>query len=513
MARIPAKPITAIAVLLILVLAGSLRLAHLSTESVDGDELFSRRAATAEPAKAWAMIQKDLVHPPLYYFLLRSTIPGGDESTAVDLRRLSLAAGVTAILAVVLVGYATPELAASALLAALLLAINRTHIFYSQQARSYALYTALVALLLLWRVFADRYGRTLWYWIGGTALMAAIVWTHYVGALFCAACVLPMGFMDYGSGRGWRARALPFGSLLVAALLFLPWLVPEIAVYRQKAGFAENLDWQGLPTLYDLKMIFADYVGVPRLPGATTAAFALMAFLVGCAFWLRPLPARQNSSRLDVRVSMAAMALAPPLLIWLATRRPLQLPIFGERHLLPAVAPALMLMSYGLMRLASLAGRPVYRTALLAGSAIILCAFQIAPVRHDWPGPVRNPYSKIAEDLAKQPDLQAPVYAVWSYGVADPVNFYLKGANRQVYSIPDSPVETWPGRVIVLYRPDVLKEDGLVREALHRYSVITSKYYSAVGSTFGTRLVLLERRPEGQSATAHRTGPSPGELP
>jgi uncharacterized membrane protein len=273
-----------IATLLILLLALFLRVAHLACESVDGDELFSRRVALADTTRAWTMAKQDLVHPPLYYFFLKTTIPSGEVSTADDIRRLSLAAGAVAIVIMVLIGFAAPEIRVPALLAALLLALNKVHVFYSQQARSYALYTALVAFLLLWRVLADRYWRRPWYWVSGTILMVAITWTHYVGALFCAACVLPMTFTNYGGARTRATRVLPLASLAVAALLFLPWLIPEVAIYRQKAGLSGNLEWQGLPTAFDLKMVFANYVGIPDFRGATTLAFLVGALLLCCAF-------------------------------------------------------------------------------------------------------------------------------------------------------------------------------------------------------------------------------------
>ncbi|HOQ46403.1 MAG TPA: hypothetical protein PLA43_09395 [Bryobacteraceae bacterium] len=133
-----------LAALLILLLGMFLRVACLDAESVEGDELFSRRVALAEAKTAWTIARKDLVHPPLYYFLLKVTLLGSDASKAVDIRRLSLAAGAAAIMLTVLIGFAAaPELRVPALLAAVLLALNKIHIFYSQQARSYALFTAL----------------------------------------------------------------------------------------------------------------------------------------------------------------------------------------------------------------------------------------------------------------------------------------------------------------------------------------------------------------------------------
>ncbi len=486
------KTWVSMAALLIVLLAVFLRVDRLAAESVEGDELFSRRVALAETMKAWTIARQDLVHPPLYYFILKATIPGGDASTASDIRRLSLAAGAVAIVVIVLIGFAAPEIRVPVLLSALLLALNKVHIFYSQEARSYALFTALVALLLLWRVVAERHWRRPWYWISGTILMVAITWTHYVGALFCAACVLPMTFTNYCGARTRATSMLPLASLVASALLFLPWLIPELAIYHQKSGLSGNLSWQGLPTVYDLKMVFANYLGIPDFRGATTLAFLVETFLVCCAFL--PGTGAEFVTRTGIRGTLAAMAIAPPVLLWVLTRRPLQLPIFGERHLLPAIVPALILMCYGLTRMASFA-RESNRTGWALGlGAIVLCAFQIAPGYRDWPGPTRPTYSVIATDLVGT-DIELPVYTTWPYGIGEPVSFYLHG-QRKIYEFPASAiVPNLPARLCVLYRPAVAKEDDMIQPLLRRYEVVMDKYYSGAGAPkFGTRLLVLSRR-------------------
>jgi hypothetical protein len=481
-----------IAIVLILVLALSLRVVHLASESVDGDELFSRRVALADTGRAWTMARQDLVHPPLYYFLLKATIPSGDTSTAFDIRCLSLVAGGIAIVVVIMIGFAAPEIRLPTLLAALLLALNRVHIFYSQEARSYALYTALVALLLLWRVVADRYWERLWYWTSGTILMTAITWTHYVGALFCAACVLPMTFTNFGRVVGKARRLQPIAALAASALLFLPWLVPEMTVYRQKAGISGNLGWQGLPTASDLKITFADYVGIPQVPGATTLAFLAGLFLLCCAFLPRTFA--EPASRAGIRRTLATMAVAPPVLLWLLARPPLQLPIFGERHLLPALVPMLILMCYGLTRIACMVKGSIQGGLVFALGVVILCGFETAPVYHDWRRPIREPYSTIARDLLR-PDFQLPVFTTWPYGIGEPVNFYLHGSNRTIYEFPKPGEDTpLPARAIVLYRPAVTKENAMVQPLTRQYDIISNRYYGPTGSGYGTRLLVLSKR-------------------
>lgn len=471
-------------VLLILLMALYLRLAPLSSESVDGDELFSLRVASSDPAQALRLIREDLVHPPLYYLLLKATLPKGRPASAGDIRVLSLAAGAASLVVVLLIGFAAPPLRNPAILAAALLALNKTHIFYSQQARSYALFCALVGVLLVWGLLRDRYGHQPGYWMAGTALMTAVLYTHYFGAFYCLAIVAPVFFSHCPRRLKLRAAA----SVAFACAAFLPWVCQEAAVYRQKSGLLSNLGWEELPTLFTLKMLFADYFGIPYFRGATSLAFLIGAGLVCCAL----LPSsRKEQGEVDsrTRASLALTALGPPLLAFLLTRWPFQLPIFGGRHLLPSILPALILAAYGLWRTALRTPKPL---CVLAPGAILLCAFQALPVWSDWPGPSRQPYAAIATWL-KRSYPGHPIYTTYPYGIGEPVAFYLEG-RRRVDPLPAG-TAGMPEEWIVLYRPAVTKEDAAVRPLLDRFDILEQHYYSARHSRWGTRLLVLRKPP------------------
>jgi uncharacterized membrane protein len=463
-----------------------LRLAPISNESVDCDELFSRHVAMSEASQALNLVRQDLVHPPLYYLLLKGTLPKGSPASALDIRLLSLAAGVASIMIVILAGSLVAPLRGPAILAAFLLALNKTHIFYSQQARSYALFCFLAGMLLLWALLLDRYERDRMYWLAGTTLMTALLYTHYFGAFYCAAVILPVVL----SKSPKRLKILAVTSGVVAFTVFLPWVYQEVPVYRGKFGISSNLDWQGLPTFFDLKMIFADHVGIPGFRGATSLAFLIGAVLICCA--LLPTNSRNEEEVLNfrIRLTLALTALMPPLLTFFLTWRPLRLPIFGERHVLPSMAATLLLVSYGLWRLAARASKPLRVLVLMIG-AIILSVFQAVPVWSNWPGPSREPYAAIA-DWLKHTDLNVPVYTTWPYGIGEPVEFYLE-RSRPIDELPADPTKL-PDKFIVLYRPASRKEDDAVHSLLNRFGITEEKYYSGHNSRWGTDLLVLQER-------------------
>src|ERR1700722_8616871 len=96
--RLQPLPLIAVATILILAIALFLRLAPISRESVDGDELFSRRVALSGTSQALDLVRKDLVHPPLYYLLLKVTLAPDGTASAFDIRVLSLVAGTASII-------------------------------------------------------------------------------------------------------------------------------------------------------------------------------------------------------------------------------------------------------------------------------------------------------------------------------------------------------------------------------------------------------------------------------
>jgi hypothetical protein len=79
-----------------LVLGAAIRLLLMDREGLDGDELFSFRMATLPLGKSLEEIKYDLVHPPLYYLLLRVALVFAPH-TAAGMRLLSILAGLAGL--------------------------------------------------------------------------------------------------------------------------------------------------------------------------------------------------------------------------------------------------------------------------------------------------------------------------------------------------------------------------------------------------------------------------------
>src|SRR5262249_28725143 len=118
----------------------------LEHDSVDADELFSRRVAMLPVADALELVRYDVVHPPLYYGLLHIAMSGLGDG-AVPMRVPSLLAGMAVVGVAFAFGARATGSAGAGWLAAALVALSQKQIFYSAHARSYALYAVLILLL------------------------------------------------------------------------------------------------------------------------------------------------------------------------------------------------------------------------------------------------------------------------------------------------------------------------------------------------------------------------------
>jgi len=198
----------------IVAIAFLLRLHRIGAEELWLDEAFSFRDVTVA---GWldALRFKDV--PPLYPLLLRAWmgLAGGGESA---LRLLSALLGTLFVGASI---WAAREIfeARVALWSGVWAAVSPIHIYYSQEARPYALLTALLVItyVLLWRALrVGTYAR----WALVSVAVAAVLYSHYLAIL----ALLPTALMLSAQPTPGRVRRW-VAALAVGTLLFLPWIV------------------------------------------------------------------------------------------------------------------------------------------------------------------------------------------------------------------------------------------------------------------------------------------------
>ena len=233
-----------LACLIICLIGIALRL-HTVGRSLWLDETYSAWFSSVPLHELWHAVPLYETHPPMYYTLLKgwTALFGASET---GMRSLSVLASMATVMLLACAGRilrAGPTGDRVALLAALLLALNRGHIEYAQQARPYALetLTATLAILfsvLLVRALGAQAGRQFTWrpllpgMLGLGVAAGLTLWMHNTGILICFGLwvALLVSILLFVPGK--RAlQALAVGVPGVIALLiwspFIPMFITQ----------------------------------------------------------------------------------------------------------------------------------------------------------------------------------------------------------------------------------------------------------------------------------------------
>jgi mannosyltransferase len=243
-----------IPLILTLGLTAGLRLWQLGQNALWVDELASLQTALPPlrhiPAAA---LLHNAFEPPLYFWLLHGimeTVGAADR----DLRVLSAIAGILTVPVVWLLVRQLSRSEQVAGTAALLLAVNPLHVWYSQEARPYALLVFLgsAALLCLARALdRDRAG----WWIGYSVLAALTLLVHATGVVY-----LLVGGIWALHARGRRGMIRIAAATAGTLLLTLPFLLSLLDAVRHATGTGSpERALTGLELPYSLFTFVAGY--------------------------------------------------------------------------------------------------------------------------------------------------------------------------------------------------------------------------------------------------------------
>jgi len=294
--------------------------------------------------------------PPLYYLLawLWAQPFGSGE---VGLRSLSALLGTASIAVVYLGAVSLPLPRRAGLLAAAIVAVGPVLVWFSQDARAYALVLLLTALSFLFFARARRGsgGRDLAWWAICSALALA---AHY----FAAFVVVPEAALLLWGSADRRRVAVAVAAIGVAALLLLP-----IALHQRGNAHASWIARQPLSQRLGragAKLVGEDNGdehgsrGVGPIPLAVPAALALAALAL--LLWGGDKEERRGGGS-------AALVGGLGLLLALALAA-LGADYIDGRNLIPLFVPLTILLGAGF------AARRAAPAGLALGAAFCLCA-------------------------------------------------------------------------------------------------------------------------------------------
>ena len=391
-------------------LAAVLRFATLGVQAYHHDEIVTAsRILRGGFGHAMDAVGFSESAPPLYYALawVWTQVTGTGE---FGLRSLSAVAGVATVPVAYLIGR---ELRGrrTGLMAAALVAVNPMLLWYSQEARAYALLALLCAVSLLYCVRALRHGRRRDFVFWGIASALALA-THYFAAFAVAAEVLLLF-----RRRGRESLA----GLWIVALAGLS-LAP-LAIHQMSLDHAEWIGnfslghrlWETAATFVSGET--TDIIARPERPilavlplALGLAALALLAFRGD----------REGRRAAAIPLSLSLAAIGIPLLI--AVTSPSKDFVLA-RNVLPALVPLLVAIAIGLTLPAARRLGAILGAALLAYSLgfCVWASFSPDLQRPDW--------DAVAAEVGEPEAPRATV--TWVLGEAS-LRYYLSSGAIQV---------------------------------------------------------------------------------
>jgi 4-amino-4-deoxy-L-arabinose transferase-like glycosyltransferase len=390
----------------------AVRFASLGVQSYHHDEVITAaRVIPGDFADMLRQVKGSESNPPLYYLLAWGWAKAFGTGE-IGLRSLTALFGAATVPVAYLIGR---ELASSraGLIAAAIAAVNPMLIWYSQEARSYALlvFFGTLALLFFARALRSGKGRDLALW----ALASALALCSHYFAVFAVA--IEAAWLLIALRSRWR-QALPAVAAVVAVgLALLPLISAQ--VNPTHIGW---IDHSPLST-----RIFE--TGAGFLAGETGHVIAeppreryalIPVTLIGVALLLvalRGSPREKRGAALGLALGVGIVLLASGAAL---TGRD----YIVERNLLPALVPLATVAAVGF------AASGARRIGLAC--AALLCAYWLA---YDvyvtrTPNLQRPDFRDLAEQLGQPPRPRAIL--TWKLA-ADPIRFYLDDGSRRAY--------------------------------------------------------------------------------
>lgn len=355
------------------VLAAVLRFATLGVQAYHHDEIVTAsRILRGSFGHAMDAVGFSESAPPLYYALawIWTQVTGTGEW---GLRSLSALAGVATVPVAYLIGM-TLRGRRTGLMAAALVAVNPMLLWYSQEARAYALLALLCAVSLLYCARALRSGERRDFVFWGLAAGLALA-THYF-AIFVVVAEAVWLLRQRG-----RESAPGLGVVALFGLALAP-----LAIHQMSYGHAE---WIGNVTLghrlWETATTFVtgettDIISRPERPALALLPLALgLAALVLVA--VRGERQERRAAALPLSLTLTAIGI-PLLLALLAPSKDFVL----ARNVLPALVPLLIAVAIGVTLPAARRLGTAIGAALLAYSLAFSVWASVSPdlQRPDW---------------------------------------------------------------------------------------------------------------------------------
>ena len=482
------------------------RLWDLTASCLWFDEIFSIHAAEHPWKSLLSFVALDLIHPPLFYALLKLWIIVGGDSL-LWLRLLPVTLSVIALFPLIGLCRELKLGGWTQVLALFLLAINGSMIKYAQEVRMYSLLMC-VSLFSMW-LFAR-------YFVRGKSFLPLIivnvllVYSHYFGWFIVLAEVAAVASFQ-------RVKLRQIVSMLAITLIgFLPWLAAVWHASGTGSGLAQNIGWMSRPGIQAIAALFlgliepfyfqmssADPASVYKV-SVPLLLIVLVAAGIRLAGW-------RKLNELDCRnTGLLLLFVLVPVVIAFTASWLMPYSVWGTRHLTIVFAPFYILVAILLTSTSPkwLSAAAVTSVLVLAGYGFVMRAARDTP-QYSWC--LWEPLTAAALNA----EVKAPVYVledlvgyhVWFAtrkgnglpvtklsginGVAEDKAYFLPRGFAEVRSVDIDDLDQ--SRLWITFRDEaILDSEPPLRDLLVRgYRIIDRRTASAKGEE--AAIILLEK--------------------
>ncbi len=307
---------------LLLLSAYGLRLYGLTAQSLWRDEVDALRFAQLPLSDYLSIFSQPGQNGPLYFLLLRGWIALAGTGE-FSLRYFSLLPGVVAIALTLTLGrrlFTAPI----GLIAAALVAASPYLVWYSQEAKMYALITAL-ALLSLYALQRATAGQPRW-WVVVVAATSLAMYSHILAALLIPLQLALLTVWRPMGRHGYAQAAAAFAALILPYVPLLRWQLP-MALTPAETGYP----FFPLP---EMLLILLNGYSAGLVPWVSEAVLALFGLL---------LLSGAGDQIVKRRPDVAALLLWLFLPVVVVFAISLVRPLFTDRYLI-WIAPAFYLL-------------------------------------------------------------------------------------------------------------------------------------------------------------------------
>jgi mannosyltransferase len=408
------------------VLAGVLRFATLGVQSYHHDEIVTASRILRDGFwHAMDAVGFSESAPPLYYAVawVWTQLTGTGE---FGLRSVSAAAGIATVPVAYLLGAELSSRRAG-IVAAALVAVNPMLLWYSQEARAYALFVLLTALSLLYFVRALERGRRrdsiAWGIVSALALG-----THYFAAFPIAAEALWLLHRRRRESGG----AFPGVWIIVAAGVLLTPLLLHQSSFAHAEWISNFSLWH---RLWETGLTFAlgetgDIIARPEHPLLAVAP-ALLAIAGAWLVFARG--ERRERRAAGIPLALAAVTVVVPLVIGLLDSSK---DYVLARNLMPALAPLLVALGVGFTL------RGARRTGTVLAVLLVAYSLGFSIWASVSPALQRPNWDSVATAIGEPSTPRAMV--TWTLGEAS-LRYYLSTGSIQVQ--PSDGFQWWVGEI------------------------------------------------------------------